>query len=142
MQKLYAERTVKILDYQDIKSIKNSSFEQLVLSFNIGNRTYYKDVGFLCYSLFKTPTPSRPARVVLSSLKPSRAEGLKKYIISILKQNLSIESIKSYISSLVRIYKFINESCPDVDFRIKNNCYELFKDYTNYLLTRACHQLP
>ncbi|UOG18356.1 hypothetical protein [Acinetobacter sp. PK01] len=137
MTDLYAERDVTPIHYQDLKAIRECNIEKLVLCYEMHGRKYHKDYGLLCFSLNKKPTCKSSSKVVLNSIKESRKKALKSFIIYILNENLSIQTIKSYIAQLNSFFTFINKFYPDLNFNNPNELYKLYRDYTNYLLARV-----
>ena len=121
----------------DINSIKKCNIEELVLRYEVENRFYYKDFGNLCYSFFKKPTATSFSKVVLTSIIQSRKDVLKNYLISELLRGAGIHTIMSNIGALNLIFKYINNTYPNINLKFESECYKLFQDFTNYLISRV-----
>lgn len=134
---LYTERKITIIDIKDLSAIRDCKIEELVLSYQINNRTLKKDYGNLCYSMFKKPSWSKPSLVIESSLQKSRCGILKEALLAYIIKNNNAESIKKMIASSNAIFEYINKHNPTIDLKNKSEIYQLYTDYTKYLISRV-----
>lgn len=134
---LYTERKTTIIDIKDVSAIRNCKIEELVLSYQINNRTLKKDYGNLCYSVLKKPNCSKPSIVVESSLQESRCGILKEVLLAYIIKNNNAESIKKMIASFNAIFEYINKHNPTIDLKNKSESHQLYTDYTKYLISRV-----
>lgn len=134
---LYTERKTTIIDIKDFSAIRDCKIEELVLSYQTNNRTLKKDYGNLCYSMFKKPSCSKPSMVVKSSLHESRCGILKEVLLTYIIKKNTTESIKKMISNLNAIFEYINKHNPTIDFKNKSESYQIYTDYTQYLISRV-----